>query len=38
MFVGEGRVVMVGVAMGGSVGVLMRYVWRSLGVGVGVLG
>ena len=33
MCVDEGRVVCVG----GSVGVLMRFVWRSLGVGMGVL-
>ena len=26
------------VYVGGSVGVLMRFVWRSLGVGMGVLG
>ena len=38
--VGEGRVVETVVCVGGSVGVLllMRFVWRSLGVGMGVLG
>ena len=35
MCVGEGRMV---VCRGGSVGVLMRFVWRSLGVGMGLLG
>ena len=38
VFVGEGRVVVMAVYGGGSVGVLMRFVWRSLGVGRGVLG
>ena len=32
MFVCEGRVVVKVVCVGGSVGVLMRFVWRSLGV------
>ena len=35
---GEGRVVVMVVFVGGSVGVLMRFVWRSLGVGSVVLG
>ena len=34
----EGRVVMMVACVGGSVGVLMRFVWRSLGVGMGMLG
>ena len=34
----EGRVVVMVVCVGGSVGVLMRFVWTSLGVGMGVLG
>ena len=36
--VGEGRVVVMVVYGGGSVSVLMRFIWRSLGVGMGVLG
>ena len=35
--VGEGRAVVMVVSVSGSVGVLMRFVWRSLGVGMGVL-
>ena len=35
VFVGEGRVVVMVVCGGGSVGVLMRFIWRSLGVGRG---
>ena len=38
MCVGEGRVVVMVVYVGGSVSVLMRFVWRSLGVEMGVLG
>ena len=38
VLVGEGRVIALVVCVGGSVGVLMRFVWRSLGVGMGVLG
>ena len=38
MCVGEGRLVVMVVCVGGSVGVLMRFVWRSLGLGRGVLG
>ena len=38
MCVSEGRVAVMMVCGGGSVGVLMRFVWRSLGVGRGVLG
>ena len=38
MCVDEGRVVVMVVCVGGFVGVLMRFVWRSLGVGMGVLG
>ena len=34
--VSEGRVVVMVVCVGGFVGVLMRFVWRSLGVGMGV--
>ena len=36
--VGEGRVVVMVVCVGGSVGVLISFAWRSLGVRVGVLG
>ena len=35
---GEGRVVVMVVCGGGSVGVLMRFVWRLLGVQMGLLG
>ena len=35
--VSEGRVVVMVVFVVGSVGVLMMFVWRSLGVGMGVL-
>ena len=38
VFVSKGREMMVVVCGCGSVGVLMRFVWRSLGVGMGVLG
>ena len=34
----EGRVVVMVVCGGGPVGVLMRFIWTSLGVGRGVLG
>ena len=33
----EGRVVVMVVCVGWYMGVLMRFVWRSLGVGMGVL-
>ena len=35
---GEGRVGVMLVCVGGSVGVIMRFVWRSPGVGRGVFG
>ena len=38
VFVSESRVVVMMVCGGGSVGVLMKFVWRSLGVGMRVLG
>ena len=38
MCVSEGRVVVMVVFVGGSVYVLIRFVWRALGVGMGVLG
>ena len=36
--VGSGRMVVMVVYVGGSVGVLKRFVWRSLGVGMDVFG
>ena len=36
--VDEGRVVVMVVCVGWYMGELMRFVWRSLGVGMGVLG
>ena len=36
--VGKGRVVVIVVCVGGSAGVLMRFVWRSLFLGRGVWG
>ena len=36
--VGKGRAVVMVLCVGGSVGVLIRFVWRSLGVGRDVLG
>ena len=38
MCAGESRVVVMVVYVGGSVGVLVTFVWRSMGVGMGVLG
>ena len=38
MCVGEGRVMVMVVCVGWYMGVLMRFVWRSPGVGMGVLG
>ena len=37
VYVGEGRVMMMVGCVSGSVGVLMRFLWRSLGVGMGML-
>ena len=38
MCVGESRVVVMVLCVGGYVGVFMRFVWRSLGVGRGASG
>ena len=38
MCVGDGRVVVMVVCIGGSVALLMRFVWRSLGCGDGCVG
>ena len=38
IYMGDNRVVVIVVCVGGSVRVLMRFVWRSLGVGRGVFG